>query len=71
MADGELTLHIDADLAARLKSAAEANGESVEAYAKHALEVFADNGADWAEDDRIAAETIANGDGIPLEDVLP
>jgi predicted transcriptional regulator len=69
MADGGLTLKIDEELAERLKVAAEAAGESVDDYARHALEAFAEAPADWEEIDRIAEETVAKGDGIPWEEV--
>jgi plasmid stability protein len=75
MADGEMTLKIDAALADSLRARAEANGQSVEAYAYSILEQgfverpgFEDNEAHWKEVRRIADETLREG-GIPLEDV--
>lgn len=42
MADGELILKVDEGLAQRLRQAADAAGEPVEVYARHALEAFAE-----------------------------
>lgn len=73
MADGDITLTIDAALAQRLKTRAEAAGQSVEDYARHTLDQAAQsNGlgeADAAyadEMDRICNETLRTG-GIPWE----
>ena len=70
MADGDVTLRIDEALADRLRLAAEAAGQSLEAYARQALEAFS-NADDWDEVDRICDETIARGDGVPLDEVRP
>ena len=70
MADGGLTLQIDEALAERLRLAAKAAGESVEAYALQALEAFGDSG-DWGDVERIVDETLARGDGVALNDVRP
>jgi predicted transcriptional regulator len=69
MADGGLTLNIDEALAERLKVAAKAAGESIDDYARHALEAFAETPAEWEEIDRIANEAEAKGDDVPWEDV--
>ena len=75
MADGDLTLTIDAALAARLRSRAEAAGKSVEAFAAESLDLmfgenrgFDDSDAHWDGVARIADETLRDG-GIPLEAV--
>ncbi|MGR4865797.1 antitoxin [Caulobacter sp. LARHSG274] len=75
MADGEITLKIDAALADSLRARAEEAGQSVEAYAYSVLEHgfverpgFEDGNAHWDEVQRIADETERDG-GIPLEDV--
>jgi hypothetical protein len=75
MADGGMTLEIDAALTESLRARAKAAGQSVEAYA-HTLLVdrfverpgFEENEAHWDEVRRIADETLRDG-GIPLEDV--
>jgi hypothetical protein len=66
MADGGLTLQIDEALAERLKARAEAVGQSVEDFALRLLE---EDAAIWDEVDAICDATIANDDGIPLEDL--
>ena len=71
MADGGLTLTIDETLAQRLREAADSAGQSVEAYARQALEAFADDTADWDEIDRICDETITKADGLALETITP
>lgn len=68
MADGGLTLQIDEALAERLKARAEAVGQSVEDFALRLLE---EDAAIWDEVDAICDATIANDDGIPLEDLEP
>ena len=75
MADGDMTLTIEAALAERLKERAEAVGQSVEDYAYRVLEQgfverpgFEDNEAHWKDVRRIADKTLRDG-GIPLEDV--
>ncbi|KRA66375.1 hypothetical protein ASD79_03620 [Caulobacter sp. Root655] len=66
MADGEITLKIDEALAERLKARAEAVGQSVEDFALRLLE---EDAAIWQEVDAICDATIANDDGIPLEEL--
>jgi hypothetical protein len=68
MADGGLTLQIDKALAERLKARADAVGQSVEDFALRLLE---EDAAIWDEVDAICDATIANNDGIPLEDLEP
>ncbi len=75
MADGDLTLTIDAALAESLRARAETAGQSVEAYALDLLTDrserqwgFEDNEAHWKDVRRVADETLREG-GIPLEDV--
>jgi plasmid stability protein len=66
MADGEITLKIDAELAERLRIRAEAVGRSVEDFALRLLE---EDAAIWEEVDAICDATIANDDGVPLEEL--
>jgi hypothetical protein len=68
MADGEITLKIDGARAERLRARAEAAGQSVEDFA---LRLIEEDGAIWDEVDAICDATIANDDGIPLEDLEP
>lgn len=68
MADGEIILTIDGERAERLRARAEAAGQSVEDYALRLLE---DDAAIWNEVDAICDATLANDDGIPLEDLEP
>ena len=68
MADGGLKLEIDEALAERLRVAAEASGESVEAFALHALRAAADE--DWAEDYARVAEYEATGRSIPAVEAM-
>jgi predicted transcriptional regulator len=75
MADGEITLKIDAALAERLKVRAQATGRSVEDLAVVSLDLlfgqgrgFDDSEAHWDEIQRIVDETERDG-GIPLEDI--
>jgi plasmid stability protein len=73
MADGGLTLQIDEALAERLKARAEVAGQSVEDYARQALDQaaeapgFNEAHAAYADEmDRICEETLRTG-GIPWE----
>jgi hypothetical protein len=68
MADGDITLTIDAALAGRLKRRAEAAGQSVEEFALHLLE---EDATVWAEVDAICDAVVAGNTGIPLEDLGP
>lgn len=68
MADGEITLRIDGARAERLRARAEAAGQSVEDFALRLLE---EDASIWDEVDAICDAAIANGDGIPLEDLEP
>ncbi len=65
MADGGLKLEIDEALAERLRAAADASGETVEAFAINALAVAAE--VDWAEDFARVAEYEATGRFIPAD----
>jgi predicted transcriptional regulator len=83
MADGEITLRLDANTSRLLKEAADAEGVTPEDLGAR---VIADRMIDQIEgpddigsglvdpdpaiDDRIVRETIERGDGIPLDDVL-
>jgi len=72
MADGGATIRIDETLKKRLEAAAEAAGESLDAYVRQALEAFVDDAeTDWDEIDRICDETLAKGDGIAWEEFRP
>lgn len=73
MADGGLTLTIDEALAERLRARAEAAGQSVEDYARQALDQaaetpgFSEAEIAYADElDRICDETLRTG-GIPWE----
>ena len=73
MADGEITLKIDGALAERLKARASATGQSVEDYARQALDQatetsgFSEAEIAYADElDRICDETLRTG-GIPWE----
>ena len=68
MADG-FTLEIDADMAERLKAAAEAAGESVEVFARSIIRHRLED-EDWAEDFRRLAEYDATGEFVSAEDAL-
>jgi plasmid stability protein len=75
MADGGLTLQIDEALAERLKVRAEAAGQSVEDYARQALDLaaetpgFSERGpAYWQEIEDICDEAERTG-GVPWEQV--
>ena len=68
MADGGLKLEIDEALAERLRSAAEASGESVEDFALQALRAAADE--DWAEDYARVADYEATGRFIPADQAM-
>jgi hypothetical protein len=68
MADGGLKLEIDAALAERLRTAAQASGESVEAFALQALSAAADE--DWAEDYARVADFEATGRAIPARQAM-
>ena len=70
MADGELTITIDAALAERLRAAAEAAGESVDVYVRHALETISDDPVDWAEDVRVAEAYDGDGVSFSVEEGL-
>ncbi|WP_425998503.1 hypothetical protein [Caulobacter sp. DWR1-3-2b1] len=67
MADGEMTLTIDAALVERLKTRAEAAGQSVEEFALHLLE----EDPIWAEVDAICEAVMAEDSGIPLDELGP
>ena len=74
MADDGFTVRIDDDLAEEVKAAAAAKRIPVEMFVRDALthHVLAD--IEWSDDpdplidERIAEETLRNGDGIPWEE---
>ena len=68
MADGGMTQQINEALTERLKARAEAAGQSIEDFALRLLE---EDAAIWNEVDAICDATIANDDGIPLENLEP
>ena len=70
MADGGLTLHLDEALSDRLRLAAEMSGEDINAYAARAIDFAIGPERDWAIDEAIADDTLANGTGIPLASFL-
>lgn len=73
MVDGEITLKIDGALAERLRARASATGQSVEDYARQALDQaaeapgFSEAESAYADEmDRICEETLRTG-GVPWE----
>ncbi|WP_421728853.1 hypothetical protein [Brevundimonas sp.] len=70
MADGGLTLHLENDLAERLRQAAKAAGDDVDTYLARALDYAIGPVSDRADDEAIAEETMRAGDGIALDDFL-
>lgn len=83
MADGEMTLRLDADTARLLKEAADAEGLTPEAMVSRLVADRTLDFPDWPDDiasglvdpdpeidRRIARETRERGDGIPLEDFI-
>jgi hypothetical protein len=72
MADGEITLKIDAALAERLKDSRRGRGKSVDEYfALRRLDPQKTTAPTGTRFDAICDATIANDDGIPLEDFEP
>jgi hypothetical protein len=67
MADG-FVLEIDAEMAERLKAAAEAAGVAPEAYALDVLKGALDQ--DWVEDLRRLAEYERTGDSVSVEEAM-
>ena len=68
MADGELTLNLDADTARRLKAAADAAGVPVSDYAR---DLIADGlGHDWSESLRRLEAYDRTGEHMSLEEGL-
>jgi hypothetical protein len=67
MADGDITLTISEALAESLRARAEAAGQSIEEYARHRLEE--DDAATWTEVDAICDAVVAEGNGIPLDEL--
>ena len=71
MADGGMTLNIDEPLAERLREAAKLAGQSVEVYARQALEAFAEDQDDrWAESIRRLEEYDRTGEYVDAEEAL-
>jgi hypothetical protein len=68
MADGELILTVEEGLARKLRQAADAAGEPVELYARHALEAFTQN--DWTEAFASLEEYDRTGACVGLEEAL-
>jgi predicted transcriptional regulator len=71
MADGGLTLNIDQALAEKLRNAARSVGESVEVYARQALEAFsgAEEG-DWDEAIRRLEEFDRTGESVSADEAF-
>jgi len=68
MADGGLTIELDAELAARLREAAKAAGRSTEDYASELIaQGLAD---DWAEARASLAEYDRTGDYVDAKEAL-
>ncbi len=68
MVDGDhITLTIGAALAESLRARAEAAGQSIEDYARSRLEE--DDAAAWTEVDAICDAVVAEGSGIPLDEL--
>lgn len=68
MADGEITLKLDDATAARLRAAADAAGQAVEAYAAGIVAHAVDDS--WEEDFRIAEDFDRTGVGYTLEETM-
>lgn len=68
MADGELILKVDENLAQRLRQAADAAGEPVELYARHALEAYA--GRDWSASKASYGEYLRTGEYVGVEEAM-
>jgi hypothetical protein len=75
MADGGMTLTIDEQLAARLRTAADRAGESLEVYARHALEAYAGfeeaDVAYWNDVAKIAQDTVDGEPAFPSPRFAP
>lgn len=71
MADGGMTLNIDEPLAERLREAAKSAGQSVEVYARQALEAFAEDQDDhWAGAIRSLEEFDRTGESVSVEEAF-
>jgi len=74
MADGEITLTIDAALAERLKAVSDGLGKSLDDYARQLLDAYTgldprrQDAAYWDDIERICDETERDG-GVPWEEV--
>jgi hypothetical protein len=74
MADGDITLTIDAELAERLKAVSADLGKTMDEYARQLLDAYTgldprkEDEAYWAEMGRICDETERDG-GVPWEQV--
>ena len=74
MADGDITLTIDAALAQRLKTVSDGLGKSLDEYARQLLDAYTGldprkrDDAYWDELERICDETERDG-GVPWEQV--
>ena len=73
MADDGFTVRIDDDLAEEVRAAAAAKGVAVETFVRDALASHLSADIEWSDDldpaidDRIAQETLRQGDGIPWD----
>ncbi|ATQ43029.1 hypothetical protein [Caulobacter mirabilis] len=68
MADGSLTIPLDELTAEQLKAAAEAAGETPEAYVRRAVARSLEE--DWAEDLRRAAEYERTGESLSVDEAF-
>jgi predicted DNA-binding protein len=68
MADGEITVKLDAETEQRLKDAADAAGRSVDDYVRELIVDGLDD--DWAEDVRIAKEYDRTGVSYSVEEAM-
>ncbi len=68
VADDELILQIEGELARRLREAAQSAGETVQAYAAHLLEDAVNE--DWSEDERRFAAFERTGISMPADQVM-
>lgn len=70
MADGGMTLQIDEALTEQLRVAAAASGETVEEFARRALEMWSEDRGGWEEDIAAFEEYDRTGVGRPADEVM-
>jgi predicted DNA-binding protein len=69
MADGEVTITLDAETERRLKEAADAAGRSVDDYVRDLIRDDLDED-DWAEDARIAEQAERTGASHSVQEAM-